>query len=92
MQTPNPAPDPSRLAGPIRRIFAASLLLLSLLPSLFAQAQDESEGPINPQSGQQDPDDPGNGQDDTVATDPIYLSASVAPSTVAVNTGTATLT
>ncbi len=61
MPDSNPAPAPSSLAGPIRRIFAASLLLLSLLPSLFAQAQDESEGPINPQSGQQDPDDPGGG-------------------------------
>jgi len=59
-------PSPSRLAVSIRHILVASLLPLLLLPSLAAQAQDESQhesgGPSNPQSGQREPDDPGGGQ------------------------------
>lgn len=96
MRNSDPTPAPSCLVGPIRSIFAASLLLLLLLSSLAAQAQDESQhesgGPINPQSEEQDPKDPGDGQDDTIETDPVYLTASVAPETVALTTGTATLT
>ena len=95
MQNTLLAPVPSFSRASIRRASALAILsLLLLLPSLAAQAQDESGGQNNPAGQQQDPDDggsndPAEGEEEF---EPVFLATSVTPARVPIASGTATLT